>query len=72
MPQTQTVFLKNEQPVEGCRDCQILWFQLLYYRNQWRMRPSEIHLQNAFENSQDAYLEHWETHQEAGVQVHAR
>jgi len=27
------------------------------------MRPSETRLQNLFEDSQDAYLEHWHTHQ---------
>ncbi len=59
----KVIILKNEQPVYGCKDCQILWYNLLQYRNQWRMRPSETRLQNLFEDSQDAYLEHWHTHQ---------
>jgi hypothetical protein len=73
MPQqTQTVFLKNEQPVAGCKDCQILWFQLIDFRNKWRARPSEYRWQELFEGAQGAYLNHWDTHQEAGVQAHAR
>ncbi len=67
-PQNTTIILKNEQPVEGCHECGILWYQLVNYRNQWRMRPTEISKQNLFEDAQDAFLEHYkEAHQEASV-----
>lgn len=56
--------LQNEQPVKGCADCAILWYQLLQARNQWRMRPTEDRLQDVFDNALNTYLEHYETHQE--------
>ncbi len=62
-PQNTIAILPNEQPIEGCHECGILWYQLVNYRNQWRMRPTEIQKQNLFEDAQDAFLEHWHTHQ---------
>ncbi len=68
-PQNTIAILPNEQPVEDCHECGILWYQLVNYRNQWRMRPTEIQKQNLFEDAQDAFLEHWHTHQMQEVQV---
>lgn len=63
MLQPSQTILQNEQPVDGCKDCAILWYQLVDYRNKWRMRPSEYRWQDLFNGAQDAYLEHWNSHQ---------
>src|SRR5207249_7360914 len=62
------IFLKNEQPIPGCKDCAILRYQLQDYRNKWNKRPSEYRWQDLFEGAQDAFLEHWHTHEADMVQ----
>ena len=63
------IILNNEQPIKGCKTCEILWYQILDYMKKWKARPSELEAQDLYIKSFLSFVEHRQTHQPQEVQV---